>query len=91
MRLCKEKYPQGAVTLRHAVTLCLSVPQYSQILNKLYCQLAKTCPVDVLVGREPPQGAMLRATAIYKKSEHVSEVVIRCPHHQSVAENNEGL
>ncbi|XP_067288549.1 cellular tumor antigen p53-like [Pseudorasbora parva] len=64
---------------------------YSQLLNKLYCQLAKTCPVDVLVGREPPQGAMLRATAIYKKSEHVSEVVIRCPHHQSVAENNEGV
>lgn len=43
------------------------------------------------MGREPPKGAMLRATAIYKKSEHVSEVVIRCPHHQSVAENNEGL
>lgn len=64
---------------------------YSQLLNKLYCQLAKTCPVDVLVGREPPKGAMLRATAIYKKSEHVSEVVIRCPHHQSVAENNEGV
>ncbi|XP_056098102.1 cellular tumor antigen p53-like [Rhinichthys klamathensis goyatoka] len=64
---------------------------YSQLLNKLYCQLAKTCPVDVLVGREPPNGAMLRATAIYKKSEHVSEVVIRCPHHQSVAENNEGI
>lgn len=64
---------------------------YSQLLNKLYCQLAKTCPVDVLVGREPPKGAMLRATAIYKKSEHVSEVVIRCPHHQSIAENNEGV
>ncbi|KAA0723725.1 Cellular tumor antigen p53 [Triplophysa tibetana] len=64
---------------------------YSQKLNKLYCQLAKTCPVDVLVGREPPQGAVLRATAIYKKSEHVSEVVIRCPHHQNVAENNEDV
>ncbi|XP_043099051.1 cellular tumor antigen p53-like isoform X2 [Puntigrus tetrazona] len=64
---------------------------YSQLLNKLYCQLAKTCPVDVLVGREPPKGAMLRATAIYKKSEHVSEVVIRCPHHQNIAENNEGV
>ncbi|XP_026119738.1 cellular tumor antigen p53, partial [Carassius auratus] len=64
---------------------------YSQLLNKLYCQLAKTCPVDVLVGREPPKGTMLRATAIYKKSEHVSEVVIRCPHHQSIAENNEGV
>lgn len=64
---------------------------YSHKLNKLYCQLAKTCPADVLVGREPPQGAVLRATAIYKKSEHVSEVVIRCPHHQNVAENNEDV
>ncbi|XP_051983435.1 cellular tumor antigen p53-like [Xyrauchen texanus] len=64
---------------------------YSPMLNKLYCQLAKTCPVDVLVGREPPPGALLRLTVIYKKSEHVSEVVIRCPHHQSIAENNEGV
>lgn len=64
---------------------------YSPKLNKLFCQLAKTCPVDVLVGKEPPQGAMLRATAVYKKSEHVSEVVIRCPHHQNVAENTEDI
>lgn len=64
--------------------------QYSKKLNKLYCQLAKTCPVDVLVEREPPQGAVLRATAIYKKPEHVSEVVLRCPHHQNIAEHNEG-
>ncbi|XP_052005817.1 cellular tumor antigen p53-like isoform X2 [Xyrauchen texanus] len=64
---------------------------YSPLLNKLYCQLAKTCPVDLLVDREPPPGAVLRLTAIYKKPEHVSEVVIRCPHHQSIAENNEGV
>ncbi|KAK3567389.1 hypothetical protein QTP86_019882 [Hemibagrus guttatus] len=64
---------------------------YSTSLNKLYCQLAKTCPVDVLVEKVPPQGAVLRATPIYKKPEHVSEVVLRCPHHQNIAENNEGV
>ncbi|MCJ8731644.1 hypothetical protein PDJAM_G00201830 [Pangasius djambal] len=64
---------------------------YSTSLNKLYCQLAKTCPVDVLLEKGPPQGAVLRATPIYKKPEHVSEVVLRCPHHQNIAENNEGV
>ncbi|KAI5609554.1 cellular tumor antigen p53 isoform X1, partial [Silurus asotus] len=64
---------------------------YSPSLNKLYCQLVKTCPVDVLMEKVPPQGAVLRATPIYKKPEHVSEVVLRCPHHQNIAENNEGV
>ncbi|XP_036453058.1 cellular tumor antigen p53-like [Colossoma macropomum] len=68
-----------------------AISTYSTQLNKLYCQLAKTCPVEVLVEKEPPQGAVLRATAIYKKPEHVSEVVLRCPHHQNIAENNEGV
>lgn len=61
--------------------LCFS--QYSEQLNKLYCQLAKTSPVEVLVSKEPPQGAVLRATAVYKKTEHVADVVRRCPHHQN--------
>lgn len=64
---------------------------FSQQLNKLYCQLAKTCPVEVLVTLDPPPGAILRATAVYKKAEHVSEVVRRCPHHQSVTDNNQGV
>ncbi|XP_031440929.1 cellular tumor antigen p53 [Clupea harengus] len=64
---------------------------FSQKLNKLFCQLAKTCPVEVLVDHEPPMGAILRATAIYKKSDHVADVVLRCPHHQNIAENNEGV
>ncbi|KAM6894643.1 cellular tumor antigen p53-like [Lycodopsis pacificus] len=56
---------------------------YSESLNKLYCQLAKTSPVEVLVGKELPLGAVFRATAVYKKTEHVAEVVRRCPHHQN--------
>ncbi|XP_047460393.1 cellular tumor antigen p53-like [Mugil cephalus] len=61
-----------------SVTTTFSVP-----LNKLFCQLAKTSPIDILVSKEPPQGAVLRATAVYKKTEHVAEVVRRCPHHQN--------
>ncbi|XP_071020588.1 cellular tumor antigen p53-like isoform X2 [Oncorhynchus clarkii lewisi] len=64
---------------------------YSVQLIKLYCQRAKTCPVEVLMTKEPPPGAILRATAIYKKSEHVSEVVSRCPHHQSTSDGYEGV
>ncbi|KAM6960378.1 cellular tumor antigen p53 [Tautogolabrus adspersus] len=60
-----------------------SFSQYSELLNKLYCQLAKTNPIEVLVSREPPAGAMIRATAVYKKTEHVAEVVRRCPHHKN--------
>lgn len=60
-----------------------ALSQYSETLNKLYCQLAKTSLVEVLLGKRPPLGAILRATAIYKKTEHVAEVVRRCPHHQN--------
>ncbi|KAE8279095.1 Cellular tumor antigen p53 Tumor suppressor p53 [Larimichthys crocea] len=56
---------------------------FSEQLNKLYCQLAKTSPVEVLVSKDPPASAFFRATAVYKKSEHVAEVVRRCPHHQN--------
>lgn len=45
--------------------------------------MEKTSPVEVLVTKEPPQGAVLRATAVYKKTEHVADVVRRCPHHQN--------
>ncbi|KAL4631479.1 cellular tumor antigen p53-like [Arapaima gigas] len=64
---------------------------YSPDLNKLYCQLGKTCPVEIRVDQSPPVGAVLRATAVYKSLEHRAVVVRRCPHHENVAENSEGL
>ncbi|KAJ8357336.1 hypothetical protein SKAU_G00201300 [Synaphobranchus kaupii] len=63
---------------------------YSTDLKKLYCQIAKTCPIQVKVLTNPPQGAVVRAMPVYKKAEHVTEVVKRCPNHELSREFNEG-
>lgn len=82
--LCFHTRPRLALQISSLRLLPPSAfSQYSEILNKLYCQLEKTSLVEVLLSKNPPMGAVLRATAIYKKTEHVAEVVRRCPHHQN--------
>lgn len=64
--------------------------QYSPLLKKLYCQIAKTCPIQIKVSAPPPPGTAIRAMPVYKKAEHVTEVVKRCPNHELGRDFNEG-
>ncbi|CAJ0958541.1 unnamed protein product [Ranitomeya imitator] len=64
--------------------------QYSPLLKKLYCQIAKTCPIQIKVSGPPPPGTVIRAMPVYKKAEHVTEVVKRCPNHELGRDFNDG-
>uniref|UniRef100_A0A3P8QZX4 Cellular tumor antigen p53 n=1 Tax=Astatotilapia calliptera TaxID=8154 RepID=A0A3P8QZX4_ASTCA len=63
---------------------------YSPLLKKLYCQIAKTCPIQIKLSSSPPHGSIIRAMPIYKKAEHVTEVVKRCPNHELGRDFNDG-
>uniref|UniRef100_A0A3B4T777 Cellular tumor antigen p53 n=1 Tax=Seriola dumerili TaxID=41447 RepID=A0A3B4T777_SERDU len=63
---------------------------YSPLLKKLYCQIAKTCPIQIKLSSSPPHGSILRAMPVYKKAEHVTEVVKRCPNHELGRDFNDG-
>ncbi|KAK5923460.1 hypothetical protein CgunFtcFv8_000427 [Champsocephalus gunnari] len=60
------------------------------LLKKLYCQIAKTCPIQIKLASSPPHGSILRAMPVYKKAEHVTEVVKRCPNHELGRDFNDG-
>lgn len=63
---------------------------YSPLLKKLYCQITKTCPIQIKLSSSPPPGSIIRAMPVYKKAEHVTEVVKRCPNHELGREFNDG-
>ncbi|TKS77391.1 Tumor protein p73 [Collichthys lucidus] len=63
---------------------------YSPLLKKLYCQIAKTCPIQIKLSSSPPHGSIIRAMPVYKKAEHVTEVVKRCPNHELGRDFNDG-
>lgn len=63
---------------------------YSPLLKKLYCQIAKTCPIQIKLSSGPPPGSLIRAMPVYKKAEHVTEVVKRCPNHELGRDFNDG-
>uniref|UniRef100_UPI00358E2EF5 cellular tumor antigen p53-like isoform X2 n=1 Tax=Myxine glutinosa TaxID=7769 RepID=UPI00358E2EF5 len=81
----EEEYPgphNFTISFQKCSTAKSATWTYSSDLCKLYCQLGKTCPVQLCVSGAPPPGAFLRTMPIYRKAEHVLEVVRRCPTHQ---------
>ncbi|XP_068841680.1 tumor protein p73 isoform X3 [Capricornis sumatraensis] len=78
------------VTFQQSSTAKSATWTYSPLLKKLYCQIAKTCPIQIKVSAPPPPGTAIRAMPVYKKAEHVTEVVKRCPNHELGRDFNEG-
>uniref|UniRef100_A0A8C1IJP2 Cellular tumor antigen p53 n=1 Tax=Cyprinus carpio TaxID=7962 RepID=A0A8C1IJP2_CYPCA len=77
------------VTFQQSSTAKSATWTYSPLLKKLYCQIAKTCPIQIKLASSPPNGGVIRAMPIYKKAEHVTEVVKRCPNHELGRDFNE--
>uniref|UniRef100_A0A8C9DDZ0 Tumor protein p73 n=1 Tax=Prolemur simus TaxID=1328070 RepID=A0A8C9DDZ0_PROSS len=78
------------VTFQQSSTAKSATWTYSPLLKKLYCQIAKTCPIQVKVSTPPPPGTVIRAMPVYKKAEHVTDIVKRCPNHELGRDFNEG-
>ncbi|XP_043918894.1 tumor protein p73 isoform X3 [Protopterus annectens] len=78
------------VTFQQSSTAKSATWTYSPLLKKLYCQIAKTCPIQVKISTPPPPGSVIRAMPVFKKAEHVTEVVKRCPNHELGRDFNDG-
>jgi len=59
-----------------------SVPwAYSENLNKLFCKMGISCPINIQIDKAPPQGSIVRFTPMYSRFEHAQENVVRCANH----------
>jgi len=56
---------------------------YSKSLNKLFVKMSVTCPIRFkCAARLPPAGCLIRAIPVFKRPEHVTDIVTRCPNHK---------
>ncbi|XP_068095010.1 tumor protein p73 isoform X3 [Hyperolius riggenbachi] len=78
------------VTFQQSSTAKSATWTYSPLLKKLYCQIAKTCPIQIKLASPPAPATVIRAMPVYKKAEHVTEVVKRCPNHELGRDFNDG-
>ncbi|XP_072035550.1 tumor protein 63-like [Amphiura filiformis] len=61
---------------------------YSNALKKLFVDKDKPCPIQFKTTKAPPAGSYIRAMPIFKKPEHIQQVVKRCPNHASCVQND---
>jgi len=56
---------------------------YSKSLNKLFVKMNVTCPIRFKCAtKQPIPGCLIRAVPVFKRPEHVTDVVTRCPNHR---------
>lgn len=63
---------------------------HSLSLGKLFVKMNVPCPIQFRCSNDPPKGSVIRAMPVYIRSEHVTEVVSRCPNHQ-IQDPNQAL
>uniref|UniRef100_H2ZH75 Cellular tumor antigen p53 n=1 Tax=Ciona savignyi TaxID=51511 RepID=H2ZH75_CIOSA len=55
---------------------------YSPVLNKLFVKMNVTCPIKFKCSRPAPNGCVVRVIPVFKRPEHVTDLVTRCPNHK---------
>ena len=61
------------------------------MLKKLFVDKDKPCPIQFKTTKPPPPNSYIRAMPIFKKPEHIQQVVKRCPNHASCVQNGKGV
>ena len=55
---------------------------WSHSLCKLFVKMDTPCPVNIRLEHPAPPGCIIRITAVFRKTEHQSDIVTRCPNHR---------